>query len=70
MYALIFVLFAFNSNVLVDGQLYQTKAACEVAQKQFPTFIAEHNASAENVKITHYAAVCTEIQKAPQGKAI
>ena len=70
-YALMFALFTSNGSALIDGQLFKTQAACETVLKEVPAFIAEHNASAENpVKITHYTAVCTELQKVPQGEAI
>jgi hypothetical protein len=70
-YALFYVLFLLTGQPLTDGNVFKTKAECEEVLAKLPDLIAAHNADADNpIKITHYAAGCVKLEKAPQGKAV
>jgi hypothetical protein len=67
-----FVVFFFlGGHVETDGGLAPSMEACQEQVNKLPKLIADYNASAENpVKITHYAADCAPLAKAPQGKKV
>jgi hypothetical protein len=67
-----FVAFFFlGGEVQTEGGVMPSMEACQVQLDKLPALIANYNASAENpVKITHYAADCAPLAKAPQGKKV
>lgn len=52
------------------GQPFNTLAECEAELARVPAKIAEHNASANPMKVIYYSAVCAKASKAPMGKDV
>jgi hypothetical protein len=65
------VFFLLGGQSQVDGGVTPDMETCQAQIAKLPEFLAEYNASADNpVKITHYAAGCAPMTKAPQGKKV
>jgi hypothetical protein len=67
-----FVVFFFlGGETHTDGGMAPSMEACQAQVDKLPALIADYNASADNpVKITHYAADCAPLTRAPQGKKV
>jgi hypothetical protein len=67
-----FVVFFFlGGESHIEGGMTPSMEACQAQVAKLPALIADYNASAENpVKITHYAADCAPLARAPQGKKV
>jgi hypothetical protein len=69
--AFLVVFFFLGGQSSIEGGTMPSMEACQEQIDKLPAMIANYNASAENpVKITHYAADCAPLAKAPQGKEV